>query len=215
VAAVRAATASATLAVAVAAGPTAGSGARGNAGVNATTNATGGTQSQGGNGGVSSLGTPYKGADATDVVLDWGADGGETEGLTSHGGGGGGGGYHPGGGGQASGPGYAPGGGGGGGSSYAGGLTQAAVGQPGNGLGTGDGGVTITWTAPSPANQPPSAPTAVHINGVDEADDLPTKAKRVTVSAVLNDPNGNKVRMLVSRSATAQLPRRARRQGPG
>jgi hypothetical protein len=64
--------------------------------------------------------------------------------------------------------------------------------------------VSITWTSPAPANQPPSVPSDVRINNLPIADGLTTNAVGfVNVSAVVDDPtiNGQRVRMEVRYSA--------------
>jgi hypothetical protein len=173
-------------------------GARGTAGTDSTGQSTGGTQAQGGNGGTSSSGSQFNGKSASDTALASGGAGGEAgSSIHCHGGGGGGGGYHSGGGGQASSPNNAPGGGGAGGSSYTGGLTGAANTQGGGG--TGNGSVTITYSSPPPANQPPTPPTEVKVNNVDATSGMLTKAtSSVKVTGTLKDPDaGEKIRMLV------------------
>lgn len=179
----------------------------GTAGPNTTSNATGGTQNQGGNGGTSSAGGQYDGNNASDAKLGGGANGGVANaGVDCHGGGGGGAGYHGGGGGQASAPGYAPGGGGAGGSNYDGGLTSVSVNSQGTG-GLGNGRVELTWVAPVPHNQPPTAPSQVKLNGEDATDGMATRIKgSPTVSAVVNDPdNTDTIRLVVRWSTSSNM----------
>jgi len=164
-------------------------------GSGAVGNATGGTQAQGGNGGTSSAGAALNGDNADNSIGARGGRGGSAN-SAGGGGGGGGGGYRAGGGGQAQSIGLAPGGGGGGGSNYTGALTGPTSEQGGGGL--GDGHVTIAWVNPPPGNQPPSPPTNVKIDGKNEANGLATKSVgRVEVEAELNDPDKDRVRMLV------------------
>lgn len=181
------------------------SGSRGSSGSNSTGAATGGTQSQGGNGGTSSSGSNFNGHDAPNSIQARGGSGGDPGSNYGHGGGGGGSGYRAGGGGQASSQGYAPGGGGGGGSNYTGGMTQSSS-TRGSG-GTGNGSVTITWTNPAPANQPPNSPTQLKINGQNESPGLATKSTgKVGVSARVSDPdNSDRVRMLVRYSTSSSF----------
>jgi hypothetical protein len=168
-----------------------------------TGQATGGTQSQGGNGGTSSMGAQFNGANASDTICAIGGAGGSAS-VSCHGGGGGGGGYHSGGGGQASAVGYAPGGGGGGGSNFFGGLTGQTSRQGAGGV--GNGSVSITWIAPAPANQPPTTPSGLKINGVDESPGMLTKAtKSVKVTANISDPAKQKVRLLVRWSVNSSF----------
>lgn len=176
-------------------GSTGESGDRGTSGSNSTGAATGGTQSQGGNGGTSSSGSDFNGSNASDSPVAAGGAGGESD-HYSYGGGGGGGGWRSGGGGQAASKGYAPGGGGGGGSNYTGGLTSAASIQ---GYATGNGGVSFSWVDPAPANQPPTPPTALSVNGVTASPGQPTKTLTgCVIKALINDPDAtDKVRMLV------------------
>lgn len=177
-------------------GPVGAAGGRGTSGSNATGNATGGTQTQGGNGGTSSSGGGFDGANAANSVGARGGKGGDPGGNYGHGGGGGGGGYRAGGGGQASSRGFAPGGGGGGGSSYVGGLVSPNNNQ--GGAGVGDGHVTLTWVNAPPANQPPTPPSNVRIDGKPESNAMATKSVgRVEVEAELNDPDNDNVQMLV------------------
>ena len=162
-------------------------------------NATGGTQVQGGNGGTSSAGTGYNGQNAVDGVLARAGRGGG--GLPrTFGGGGGGGGYHPGGGGQAGFVDETPGGGGGGGSNYVGGML-GATNLRGEGS-AGNGRVTLTWVDPPPANQPPTPPTEVRINGETPTRGYATQSTgAVTISAKLSDPkHTQKVRLIVQYS---------------
>lgn len=186
---------------------TGGTGFPGTAGLGEHGDATGGTPIQGGNGGTSGAGATYNGQSASNTGLARAGRGG-TGGT--HGGGGGGGGYRSGGGGQAGVLGVVPGGGGGGGSNYTGGLTGASNSQGGGD--TGNGLVSIEWVSPAPANQPPTTPTAVRIdspqlNGFkNEADGLATKSTgRVTIQAVLDDPDGDKVRLWVQYSTNPEF----------
>lgn len=188
-------------------------------------NATGGTQSQGGNGGTSIFGSVYNGDNATNTVLSRGGQGGGPRTGVTWGGGGGGGGYHPGGGGQAgvvfpdlSG---SPGGGGGGGSSFTGGLLGETSIQ-GDG-GEGNGVITISWTEPKPANQPPRPPTDTKIDGHGDTSAYATRSTgTVKVSALLSDPDQNRdkddkptgpsdrVRLIVQYSPTQDFSRQVR-----
>lgn len=166
--------------------------------------ATGGTSNQGGNGGRSPVAAGYNGKDAADSTLSSGAAGGVPPSGTGHGGGGGGGGLRGGGGGAASATGQAPGGGGGGGSSYTSGLTGAANTQGGGG--TGDGGVSITYVKPAPANQPPVIPRDVKLNGVAVSNGMLTKAgSSVKITANLIDTDKQNVRMLVRWSTNSNF----------
>ena len=172
--------------------------------------ATGGSQSQGGNRGTSQAGHQYDGADATNTILGTGGKGGGPGTTGTYGGGGGGGGYRPGGGGQAGVNLPAqdlniPGGGGGGGSNYTGGLIGATSSQ-GEGS-TGNGGVTLTWVDPPPANQPPIVPTDVKVNGVDAVDEQITMAvNAVDIQAKIDDPNNaQNVRLLVQWSPVSDF----------
>lgn len=180
-------------------------GHRGTSGTAPTGIATGGTQNQGGNGGTSSAGADYHGNDAENAVLGVAGVGGVST-TRSHGGGGGGGGYHSGGGGTASSAGYAPGGGGGGGSNYTGGLTNIKANSVGVG-GFDDGSINLVWVQPPPANQPPTPPSEVKLNGVDVSDEMHTKiVSHGTLSAKVNDPdqpkgNEDTVRLVVRWSA--------------
>lgn len=175
-------------------------GRAGNGGPGDVGNSTGGTQTQPGNGGTSSFGGQYNGHDAATGKLGHaGAGGIANTGNECAGGGGGGGGFFGGGGGQASAPGRAPGGGGSGGSNYDGGLTQVTINSQGGG-GTGNGEVTLEWVNPSPANQPPSSPSKseVELNGEPVTDDMHTKITGAPhITAVLKDPDKDRVRMVV------------------
>lgn len=177
----------------------------GSSGSGAVGNATGGTQTQGGNGGTSSSGDQFNGQNATDHALAPGGHGGWPGSTFHHGGGGGGGGYRSGGGGQASSATFTPGGGGGGGSNYTGGMTGPTSVRGGGG--TGNGSVVVTWVSPPPANQPPSPPSSVEINGQPETDGMMTKATtQETVSAIIDDPNASdRVRLLVRRSTSSSF----------
>jgi len=188
-------------------GTTGEHGFQGTAGSGTAGNATGGTQTQGGKGGSSSGGSGLAGNDASDSAVARGGRGGTLTTQPTHGGGGGGGGYRSGGGGMAGLIGHTPGGGGGGGSSYTGGLFTGVSATQG-GASTGDGSITISWIGPPPANQPPSSPSDVKINGKPESPGLGTKSTgRVTVSAIVRDPNStsqrhDRARMLVRYSAS-------------
>ena len=168
-------------------------------------NATGGTQIQGGNGGTSAVDAVYNGGDARDAVLaPAGIGGGVSTGNPAlvYGGGGGGGGYHPGGGGMAGVKDLSAAGGGGGGSNYREGLTSFATSQGGGAL--KNGSVVVEWTAPRPANQPPSPPTEVKLADKDYTGDehvtLSTGALKIT--AKVDDPvSGQTVRLVVIYSA--------------
>jgi len=176
-------------------------GAPGSAGPGSVGNATGGTQVQGGNKGTSSAGEAYDGAGATDVALARGGAGGGPGYSNTYGGGGGGGGYRAGGGGQAGLLAVAPGGGGGGGSNYTGGLIGPASSQGGGA--TGNGSVTISWTNPPPANQPPSAPTSAYIAGKPATDEHVTRSTgSVNISAVVDDPAAGQTIRLIARYST-------------
>lgn len=165
-------------------------------------NATGGTQAQGGNGGTSGVSAALNGLDADNSIGGRGGRGGNA--VDGNGGGGGGGGYRAGGGGQAQALGLAPGGGGGGGSNYTGALTGSTNERGGGGF--GDGHVTIEWVNPPPGNQPPSPPTNIKIDGKNEANGLATKSTgRVEVEAELNDPDQDRVRMLVRYSRSSSF----------
>lgn len=170
----------------------------GGAGPGAVGNATGGTQTQGGNGGTSSSGTQYNGHNAEAGRLGAAGRGSAATTWDSHGGGGGGGGFHAGGGGQGSAPGFTSGGGGGGGSNYDGGLTQVTINSQGGG-GAGDGQVTLEWVDPTPANQPPSAPANVELDGEATSDGMHTRITgNPTVTAKLDDPDsGDRLRMIM------------------
>jgi hypothetical protein len=90
---------------------------------------------------------------------------------------------------------YAPGGGGGGGSSFTGGIGGASDTQGGGSA--GNGSILITWSTPPPANLPPTPPSAVKINGVDATGGMLTKAtSSVRVTATVNDPNADTVRLI-------------------
>lgn len=163
--------------------------------------ATGGTQTQGGKGGTSALGTDFYGAAAADTKLSDGGTGGTATVHSVNGGGGGGGGYFPGGGGAAGRIGIASGGGGAGGSNYTGGLYSSTDLQ-GNG-GTGHGTVVIEWVDPNDPNRPPVPPEQITIDGKAIANELVTKAKHsVTFRGTPDDPNSKQgVRMYVRVSA--------------
>jgi len=185
------------------------SGWRGFSGTGQTENATGGTPTQGGNFGTSSVSTSLNGTSAASVTLSRGGLGGDGG---RYGGGGGGGGWRGGGGGNAaSADGVAPGGGGGGGSNYTGGLTQATSDQ---GLGnTGKGSARFEWNNPEAPNQPPNIPTDLKFGSpqrpgpiAEVSTGVLTKSKgRVTVYATLDDPDGNKVRMRVQYSKNKNM----------
>lgn len=165
-------------------------------------NATGGTQVQGGSRGTSGLGAVYDGYGATDTALSPGGAGGGPNYLDTFGGGGGGGGFRSGGGGQAGVGTQAPGGGGGGGSNYTGGLVGYSSGQArGN---SSNGSAALTWVDPAPANQPPSPPTEVLVNGNAPVDELATYSTGiVSITAKVDDPNaGQTVRIVVQFSPT-------------
>ena len=159
--------------------------------------ATGGTQSQPGFGGTSSLGTAFSGKDGLSGRLNRGGSGAGPDLWKVNGGGGGGGGYYAGGGGHAGVVGAGPSGGGGGGSNYTGGL-YAASNEQGMG-GTGDGLVRITWLDPDDPNNPPTPPENITIDGKPIANGLATKAKNsVTLKGTPDDPNaGQGVRLYV------------------
>jgi hypothetical protein len=164
--------------------------------------ATGGTQTQGGKGGTSSIGSAYFGERGDNSKLGRGGKGssGPAQADRVNGGGGGGGGYYPGGGGAAGRIGYSPATGGGGGSNYGGGLyTYSSTRGTG---GTGDGQVVISWIDPNAPNQPPVPPQNIRINGKPINDGLATKAKRaVTLTGTPDDPEQQQgVRLYVKRS---------------
>lgn len=174
-------------------GSTGEHGFTGTAGSGTVGNATGGTQIQGGKGGTSSAAAGLSGNNAVNSALARGGRGGQLTSADTHGGGGGGGGYRAGGGGVAALIGATPGGGGGGGSSYTGGLFTGVSATQGGGP-TGDGSIVVSWVGPPPANQPPSAPSDVKINGKPESSGMGTKSTgRVTVSAILRDPTSTTV----------------------
>jgi len=169
----------------------------GNAGTGAAEAATGGTQSQPGRGGTSSIGTAFWGRDGQDVRVGRGGTGRTSTLTNTHGGGGGGGGWYPGGGGQAGQVGVAPAGGGAGGSNYVGGC-YSAVQYQGTGN-TGHGQVTLEWIDPDDPSQPPVPPSNIVIEGKDIQDELATKARfRVTLKGTPKDPDAEQgVRVLV------------------
>jgi hypothetical protein len=171
---------------------TGGAGHKGNAGSGSIGNATGGTQIQAGTGGTSPSGGSLSGEDAEGGNLGRGGAGGQNTVIATHGGGGGGGGYRAGGGGCAALVGVSPGGGGGGGSNFTGGLlTSSSSAGGGN---TGDGVITLTWSTPPPANQPPGVPSDVKVDGKAETKDMTTKvAHSVTISAVVRDSDSKTV----------------------
>jgi hypothetical protein len=165
-------------------------------------NATGGTQIQGGNGGSAALDAGLAGGDAPEVILGRGGSGGTSVGQGIIGGGGGGGGYFAGGGGQAGVVGQSPAGGGGGGSNYVGGLTSFTT--PQGGGSTGHGRVELSWVTPAPANQPPSPPTEVKVNGEDYLEEMATLSTgRVKITARVKDADKNDVRLVVQYSPDA------------
>lgn len=169
-------------------------------------NSTGGTQIQGGNGGTSGLDPALDGQNATDAILAPAGNGGGDTGPQTYGGGGGGGGYHPGGGGQGGVRAAAPAGGGAGGSNFHGGLSSYTTSQ-GAGSKTG-GSVELSWTDPSPSNQPPSPPTEVKANGVDATEDehVTRSTGTLTITAKVDDPSpGQTVRLVVLYSASSDF----------
>lgn len=188
-------------------GSTGGSGSLGTGGTLPSGYATGGTQTQGGDGGVCPVDPIHSGQSAADTVLSVGGKGGQNIATTSHqsGGGGGGGGWRGGGGGQSTAVGPYPGCGGGGGSNYVGGLTQSTTVQD-NAI--GNGAVTVTYNEAAPANQPPLPPYTVQVNGVGATDAMVTKDwGDVVVSAIVNDPDtGDKVSLLVRLSTNPAFP---------
>jgi hypothetical protein len=152
--------------------------------------ATGGTQTQGGKGGTSAMGTAYYGARAENS--QYGRAGRGSSGPAAepnvHGGGGGGGGWRAGGGGAAGRIGYSPSTGGGGGSNFTGGLYNHTSTQGGGG--TGHGQVIISWVDPNTANQPPVPPDDIKIDGKPISAGLATKATRsVTLTGTPDDPD--------------------------
>lgn len=144
--------------------------------------ASGGTQAQGGNGGTIPSNHNFDGDDAANAVLAAGGRGGQAADDRANGGGGGGGGYHPGGGGQAGRSGVFWGGGGAGGSSFVDNLFDVSINTHLGG--TGNGGIDISWDVVTTTLV---TPTDVKINGVDEADELPTAAVNITISAVVDE----------------------------
>lgn len=165
----------------------------GTAGDGKAGNATGGSRDQAGHGGTSTGGKGLGGSDGADTRLGRGGRGGQLTTADTHGGGGGGGGYRPGGGGAAALIGTTPGGGGGGGSNFTGGLFTGIITSQGGG-GTGNGSIQITWNSPPPANQPPTAPSDVKVNGKAESKGMSTKSTgRVKVSAVVRDQDSTTV----------------------
>jgi hypothetical protein len=178
-------------------GTTGEHGSLGSSGSGQVGNATGGTQAQGGKGGTSSADPGLAGENGANSNLGQAGVGGQQANLTTHGGGGGGGGYRPGGGGAASLIGTAPGGGGGGGSNFTGGLFTGVTSSTGGG-GTGNGQVVISWNSPAPADQPPTSPSELKIDGRNESDGLGTKSTgKVDISAVVHDPEKKGVRLVV------------------
>ena len=151
---------------------------------------TGGTQTQGGKGGTSSIGTGYYGDRGENDTLGRGGKGsnGPNSDYNINGGGGGGGGYYPGGGGAAGRIGYSPATGGGGGSNFTGGLYNHTSTQGGGG--TGDGQVVISWVDPNAPNQPPIPPSDIKIDGKNISNGLATKATHsVTLTGTPDDPD--------------------------
>lgn len=184
----------------------------GNAGTGNVGNAVGGSQSQAGKGGTSSAGGGFDGSDGESGGLGKGGHGGQQTNASSgsHGGGGGGGGYRAGGGGAASAIGQTPGGGGGGGSNFTGGLFTGVSSVQGGG-GTGDGSVTITWNSPPPANQPPTTPGSVKVDGKNESSNMSTRSTgKVRISAEVRDPDAHTVDPVHTGDPSTQSHQKAR-----
>jgi hypothetical protein len=169
--------------------------------------ATGGTQIQSGRAGTSSAGASFNGAHGSTSLVGLAGAGGGPNVARVHGGGGGGGGYRPGGGGQAASIGNTPGGGGGGGSNYIGGLS-GGLSQRGTGNDS-HGTIVLTWINPNAANDPPSAPSDVKIEGRAAAKEMATKAKRsVRLTGRVDDPqSGQEVRLRVRMSKSSSFTR--------
>lgn len=187
-------------------GGTGAAGSPGTAGSGPTGVATGGTQTQVGKGGNSSLGTAYDGGNGINGKLGRGGGGGRRPTVAkTYGGGGGGGGLFPGGGGQAGLLDVAPAGGGAGGSSYTGGLYDVTSNRSG---GFGHGSIKLTWETPG-GSQPPTSANNITINGQAATAGMATKSTgQITLRGNPNDPNDNQdVRLLVRVSATKSFAR--------
>lgn len=168
--------------------------------------ATGGTQSQSGQGGTSSIGTAIWGRPGQDEKLGRGGRGGsDTTAGDVQGGGGGGGGFYPGGGGAGGRHGIAPATGGAGGSNFTGGLYTSTNTQ-GTG-GTGHGSVLIEWVDPN--DLPPVPPDNIVIDGQPISNGLATKAKNwVLLKGTPDDPDTeNGLRLYVKVSQDPSFPR--------
>lgn len=154
--------------------------------------ATGGNQNQGGNGGVTSAGPNFKGANASDNEFGQAGDGGTpAAGKRGSGGGGGGGGFRSGGGGQASHYQDTPGSGGGSGSNHRG-SGFAGSSQVGGGN-LSDATVQLDWVDPGTGGDAaPNSPSIVH-----PKDGAHVDGNSVELVATLTDTDSKQLRMVV------------------